>query len=77
MMLVPGGQSRQSRTPANANVRLQWSDSDELHQRGKELLTQPWDHVKTYSQSRLLLELIATRDILKGEEIVMDYGLDW
>jgi hypothetical protein len=62
---------------AKANVRLQWSDSDELHQRGKELLTQPLDDVKSYNQSGLLLELVATRDILNGEEIFLDYGVDW
>jgi hypothetical protein len=64
-------------SPARANVRLQWSESDELHRRGKELLTKPLEDVKSYNRSGLLMELVATRDIFKGEEIFLDYGVDW
>lgn len=64
-------------SPARANVRLQWSESDELHRRGKDLLTKPLEDVKSYNRSGLLLEFVATRDISKGEEIFLDYGVEW
>jgi hypothetical protein len=62
---------------SRANVRLQWSESNELHKRGKKWLTQPLEAVKNYNQSGLLLELVATRDINNDEEILLDYGVDW
>lgn len=60
-----------------ANVRLQWSESNELHRQGKEWIEQPVSNVKSYNRSGLLLELVATKDIDQGEEILLDYGLDW
>jgi hypothetical protein len=63
--------------PTRANVRLQWSKSEELHRRGKELLAKPLEDIKSYNRSGLLLELVATRDISKGQEIFLDYGVDW
>jgi hypothetical protein len=65
--------------PNRANVRWQWSESAELHGCGQELLRKPLEEVKNYSYNRsgLLLELVATRDIQKGEEIFLDYGEEW
>jgi hypothetical protein len=71
--------SSASNANTRANVRLQWSTSDVLHLFGQELLTKPLEEVKNYSSNRsgLLLELVATRNIVKGEEIFLDYGVEW
>ena len=59
----------------NANVKFQWS-------------TMPWSDVKSshntspdelseVSSIDMMLELVATRNIKKGEEVLLDYGDDW
>jgi hypothetical protein len=53
-----------------ANVRVEWTASSRhIFERPVELLQE--------STSRLLLELVAVRDIEEGEEILLDYGDDW
>lgn len=54
------------------NAKLQWSQSN-LHY-GKEWLQYPLDKVKAMERTGLLLEVVATRDIDKGEEVLLDYG---
>lgn len=60
---------------SNANVKMIWS-------------TKEWSHVKDARETRLenlgqfgpidmIVELVATRPINKGEEILLDYGDDW
>ena len=52
-----------------ANVKLQWSAIDRLHQLSlKEAQTE---------NTTGLMELVAIRDIAKGEEILLDYGKDF
>lgn len=57
------------------NVRLQWS-TNYLHK--KELLDMDyqefWDSVKP---GALVMEVIALRDLVAGEELLMDYGSEW
>ncbi|KAI2496277.1 hypothetical protein MHU86_18234 [Fragilaria crotonensis] len=56
-----------------ANVRLQWSTSNLFH--GKHLLKST--NIFEVNPSGLLLELVATRDIQQGQEILLDYGDAW
>jgi hypothetical protein len=58
-------------TAPTANVRLQWSTSH-----GPQYFDRPLELLQETS-TRLLLELIATRDIDEGEEVLLDYGSDW
>lgn len=59
------------------NARLKWSESP-LHS-GREWLNWTLEEVKQISLNRtgLLLEIVATRDIQQGEEILLDYGSEW
>lgn len=58
------------------NAFLQWSKHDHvfndhhLH----DVPVQDWD---TTSIPPMIMELVATRDIQEGEEILIDYGVDW
>lgn len=52
------------------NVQLQWSKNSLLRFGSSKQELQE-------SSSRLLLELVAIRDIQKGEEILLDYGAEW
>lgn len=58
-----------------ANCRLEWSKSH-LHHHGWLNLNYDdfWQVVKP---GGLILEVVATRDILPGEELFMDYGSQW
>ena len=57
------------------NAKIQWSES--LIHFGRDWLDWSLDKVKSIRRSGLLLELVATRDIQEGEEILIDYGRDW
>lgn len=59
------------------NARLKWSESP-LHS-GREWLNWTLEELKQISLNRtgLLLEIVATRDIQQGEEILLDYGSEW
>lgn len=52
------------------NVKLQWA------QQSLPLFSKPVFMMQD-SSTQLLLELVALRPILKGEEIVLDYGPEW
>lgn len=52
------------------NVRLEWAEAS------KSLFDMPVSELQG-SSARLLLELVATRPIQEGEEILPDYGSDW
>mmetsp|Transcript_12664 Transcript_12664/g.18611 ORF Transcript_12664/g.18611 Transcript_12664/m.18611 type:complete len:546 (-) Transcript_12664:665-2302(-) len=58
------------------NVKLQWCQHPTLFPQ-KDWLTRNLDALKNTKEQGLLLELIATRDILPGEEIWLDYGSEW
>ena len=58
----------------SVNARLQWSSfahhkSDWLERTVSDILKEPY--------SGLFLDIIATKDLKKGEEIFLDYGLEW
>lgn len=63
----------------HANVRLQWSKSKVLHKTGLQWLHQniSLSELKSMNQSGLLFELVAIKPIRTGEEILLDYGIDW
>jgi hypothetical protein len=75
-----GTQSTSKRASA-PNVRLRWSRSEVLHSDGLDRLrtnvTASQIALQERHQSGWLLELVATRDISRGEEILMDYGDRW
>ena len=56
-----------------ANVKVQWSTSNLFL--GKHLLEST--NIFQTNPSGLLLELVATRDIEEGDEILLDYGDSW
>uniref|UniRef100_A0A7S1Y7F5 SET domain-containing protein n=1 Tax=Grammatophora oceanica TaxID=210454 RepID=A0A7S1Y7F5_9STRA len=60
-----------------ANVRLQWSSHPTLFRDREKWLSSTLDELSKRNESGLLLELVATRDIRPGEEILLDYGIDW
>lgn len=66
-------------------MRVQWSTSKELY--GSKIEDPTWFHELTVEQiltgqllqnrTAFLLELVATRPIRQGEEVLLDYGRDW
>jgi hypothetical protein len=59
------------------NVQMDWADHDVLFT-NTDVLGKPVQELRTMNpQPSLLMQLTATRDISKGEEIVMDYGSEW
>jgi len=72
--LVNHGGSGSTDEAAAANVKMQWSTST-LHL-GKKLLDMSLEEV-FQNPNGLLLELVATRDIGPGDEILVDYGDAW
>lgn len=78
MLLFPAGSMTSfiNHSSKKPNVKLQWSthsqhQSDWLQLAPEELLKDEYAYVG------LLMELVATRDIKEGEEVVMDYGKEW
>lgn len=55
------------------NAKLQWSD----HMRHPEWLNQPYYSWDTTGHPGLSFDVVALRDIVEGEEILIDYGLEW
>ena len=60
-----------------ANVRLRWGRPETGNHMSELLNVSVAEIAKSDSTSKLAMELVATRDILKGEEILMDYGDEW
>ena len=56
------------------NTKVQWSQKAMAH---PEWLEQPLDDWVDNFHNGLAFELIATRDIRKGEEVLLDYGNEW
>ena len=58
------------------NVKLVWSKHS--HHMSQWFDKEPEELVEDeYSYIGLLMELVATRDIKKGEEVLLDYGKEW
>ncbi|KAG7358612.1 SET methyltransferase domain containing protein [Nitzschia inconspicua] len=58
-------------TQKSANVRLQWSTTH-----GPQYFNRSMEELQETS-TRLMLELVALRDIQEGDEIFLDYGPEW
>lgn len=59
-----------------ANVRLQWT-ADGVMGHNAAWLSKPPQDMEYGASPGLFIDLVATRDILPGEEILMDYGPAW
>jgi hypothetical protein len=61
----------------NPNVQMEWADHDVMFT-NNELLGKTIQELRAMNpQPHFIMQLTATRDITKGEEIVMDYGIEW
>lgn len=58
-----------------ANTKIQWSDKHRM--RHPEWLDKPIETWGSEYHTGLQLDFVATRDIHKGEEILIDYGETW
>lgn len=58
----------------DANVKVVWSEKTMVH---PEWLDKPITEWAYKSGAGLCFDYIATRDIVQGEEILLDYGDDW
>ena len=61
----------------SANVRLRWGRPETGNHMPELLNGTVADIEKSDSRAKLAMELIATRNIRQGEEILMDYGGEW
>lgn len=59
-----------------ANVKLQWSDPKRSNH-VPDLLDQTINEFAKDRTAKLAMDLIATRPILEGEEVLLDYGDAW
>jgi hypothetical protein len=59
-----------------ANVRLQWA-ADGVMGHDATWLSKPPGDMGYRASPGLFIDLVATRDIMPGEEILMDYGPEW
>lgn len=59
-----------------ANVMIRWADPD----RGNHMplmLNSSLETLESDATAKLAFEMVATRDINEGEEIFLDYGIEW
>jgi SET domain len=59
-----------------SNVKLQWFNASSIQHISLQQLEQSNTH-RTSSLGGMLLELVATKDIKEGDEILLDYGAEW
>ena len=60
--------------PEKSNAEMRWST---YSQHKSDWLTEPLDRMKTNLKTGLMFDLVATRNIKRGEEVLIDYGRDW
>jgi hypothetical protein len=70
------GDDNDNDTKTTANVRLQWA-ADGVMGHNASWLNKPPAAMGYHASPGLFIDLVATRDILPGEEILMDYGPAW
>jgi len=58
----------------NSNAEIRWS---KLPYHNKEWIELSLDEMKAKLKTGLLFDIIATRDIHRGEEVILNYGNDW
>jgi hypothetical protein len=61
----------------NSNAKLQWSSRTLIEMSKQSNVTFQEIVDQSSNSGMLLLDLIATRDILPGEEVFLDYGVEW
>jgi hypothetical protein len=71
-----GGDNDNDNDDKKANVRLQWA-ADGVMGHDATWLSKPPSAMGYHASPGLFIDLVATRDILPGEEILMDYGPEW
>ena len=64
-------------SPDAANVRVQWPKQDLVAHKHEFLQRDPNQLRDTIEKIGLSFEYVATRDIERGEEILMNYGKEW
>ncbi|KAL7574065.1 hypothetical protein ACA910_015643 [Epithemia clementina (nom. ined.)] len=57
-----------------ANAKIIWSDKHTMHPEWLEMEPSQWAY---HGVAGLAWEFVATRDILEGEEVLIDYGDEW
>lgn len=63
--------------PAHANVQLRWAENRKLRHNSTLLELTP-DEIEEFVETPSLgIEYIATKDIMEGEELFIDYGGTW
>jgi hypothetical protein len=60
-----------------ANARLAWSDPQRSNHDPRALEWPPSLLEKRSSSAALSMDVVATRDIRRGEEVLLDYGEEW
>lgn len=76
LLLCPYGvlTSTINHSQQRANTKIMWSQKASRHYEWLEQPVREWGRTR---HAGLAFELIATRDIRPGEEIVLDYGDEW
>jgi len=57
-----------------SNAELRWSEHP-YHESGWQNLT--LEEIKSRTRTGLMFDIVATRDIRRGEEVLLNYGEDW
>jgi SET domain len=78
MLLCPYGPivNLVNHNQTRANVKLKWADPDRGNHE-PEMLAKAVNEFEADRTAKLAMELVAIRDILEGEEILLDYGDSW
>lgn len=63
-----------NRNPNNVNSRIQWS---KISNKSKAWTHKPVNKLLLQQDAKLMMEFIALRNIRKGEEIYIEYGIEW
>ena len=58
----------------DSNAEIRWSTSPYHH---SEWLDEPLDDIKRRMKTGLMFDIIATRNLYRGDEILLYYGKDW
>ena len=58
----------------DSNVRIQWSN---LPSHKESWIKESSDFIHTKEDSGLIINYVATKDILEGEEVLLNYGSRW
>lgn len=78
MLLCPYGPivNLVNHNQTRANVKLKWADPDRGNHE-PEMLAKAINEFEAEKTAKLAMDLVAIRDILEGEEVLLDYGDAW